>query len=340
MTSNAAALAEQLLDAQVAWIMEQLTSDGLPALLERDLDDVLAMAGQSRLDAVVNAEDVSRVVRLLLAKVPTGVAASTLVQAGTDVIHDGPAEPVALDQLIAREHVDALVTEVLALHPALERGLDRVADSPLMGTLASRFVTKLVVEVLQANRSVAEKIPGMGGIVNFGTNAATKVIGAADKPLQQLVGGTAGKGAAFAMRRLNAMVVETVKDPTMHAAVMEVWDTHGGEALEGAEEVMTREQAQRIASLLHEMVIAAAPSEEVAGLADAFVKAFFDIYGEYPVTTLLEELEITRDDILAELTVVVPRLIATANAEGRLEGAIRDRLTPFFHSPQVAALLA
>ena len=59
-----------------------------------------------------------------------------------------------------RERVEALLDELLALHPVLERALERLTDSPLVGTMASRFMGRIAGEVLQANKAVADKVPG------------------------------------------------------------------------------------------------------------------------------------------------------------------------------------
>jgi hypothetical protein len=332
-------VADQLLDAQVEFVLDQLTGERLQENLARDVDDVLAIAKHLRLDAVVEADEVKRVVRRLLAAVPPSAAASTLVVAGADVVYAGPAEPFTLSELIASDHVEVLVDELLGLSPFVERALDELTDSPLVATIASRFVGRIVSDVLQANRSVAEKIPGVGSLMSFGSSAATRVIGAADKQFEQLLGDTAGKGAAFAMRRLNKIVVDTLKDPMLRDAVLQVWEQQSGRPIGDLGEHIEQEDVHRFAALLQEIVVAGATTEPVGNLVDSMIDAFFTQYGEYPVTTLLDELEITRDDLVADLQAFAPAVIAGAREDGRLEKLVRDRLEPFFRSPAVAAIL-
>jgi hypothetical protein len=332
-------LADQLLDAQVRFVLDQLTGDRLAETIARDVDDFLAIAANLRLDALVDAGEVKRVVRRLLATVPPSTAASTLVAAGADVVYAGPAEPFTLSELIAGDHVEVLVDELLAMSPLVERALDEITDSPLVATIASRFVGRIVGDVLQANRSVAEKIPGVGSLMSLGTNAATRVMGAADKQLEQLLGDTAGKGAAFAMRRLNKIVVDTLNDPMLRDAVLQVWEQQSGRPLGDLSRYAGQEDVQRLAGLLQEIVVAGATTEPVGNLVDSMIDTFFVQYGEHPVTTLLEELEVSRDDLVADIQAFAPAVVAGALEEGRLEKLVRDRLEPFFHSPAVTALL-
>ncbi len=143
-----------------------------------------------------------------------------------EAAYDGPAAPFTLAELVQREHVEQLLTEAFAHLDLAEVFLDQIAESPLVATLATRFVGRLVSEVVATNRAVAEKIPGVGSLVSLGSNMAGKVVGAADKQFEALLGDTAGKGATFAMRRLNKVAVETLRDPAAQQAALQVFDLY------------------------------------------------------------------------------------------------------------------
>jgi len=332
-------LADQLADAQVAWILDQLTGDELLALLARDVDDLLALAGRLRLADVVDPATIKPIVRRLLQSVPASTAAAEIVDAATDVVYAGPATPFGLGELVVREQVETLIDEGLALSGIAERALDRLTLSPLVGTVASRFMGRIVGEVLQANRAVAGKVPGLGSLMDFGTSAASKVIGAADKQFEALIGDTAGKSAQFAVRRMNNILLETLRDPTTREALLQVWDLLAEEPVGGVEAYADRQQVSRLVEAVHGIVATGAGTEHVAALADAFVDAFFATYGEHPIATLLDELQISRDDLLTDLAAVVPLALDAARKDGELERLVRVRVEPFFRSPAVTALL-
>jgi hypothetical protein len=254
-------------------------------------------------------------------------------------VYDGPGETFTLADVIDRENVESLVTEVLGMTDLAEKFLDQLTESPLVASLASRFVGRIVNDVVQMNQAVADKIPGVGSLLSFGTNAAGKVLGAADKQFQQVLGETAGKSAAFAMRRLNKVVIATLKDPTTHDAVLEVFDLYADKPVVRLDQLGTRADTKRVAGLLQDVVVAGAPSDPVLALVDALVDAFFATYGEHPVTTLLDDLDLTRDAIVEQAVAAVPGVLAAAEASGELERLARARLAPFFSSPAVAEIL-
>lgn len=333
-------LASRLLDAQVAWITGRLTGPDLPELIADDVDDLLAVGTQIPLASLVTAAQVKDVVRLVVDKVPASTAASTLVAMAADVAYDGPPEPFTLADLIDREHVQGLVDEALGLTDLTETFLDQLTESPLVATMAARFVGRVVNDVVAANRAVAEKIPGVGSLVSFGANAAGRVMGAADKQFEQLLGDTAGKGAVFALRRLNKVVLDTLKDPTTRDAVLEVYDLYADRPVVRLDQLGRREDAHRVAGLLQDIAIAGAPTDAVLALVDALVDGFFATYGEEPVTALIADLDLTRDDLVAHATAIVPGLLTAAHESGELDRLVRARLEPFFASPEVAAILA
>ena len=333
-------LADKLIDAQVAYVLEQLTGDRLLENVEQVVDDVLALAGSLTLEEVVDADAVKAVVRRLLQEVPASTGASEALDVAAEVLHAGPDEPFRVGELVDRGQLEVLVDELLGLSGVLERALDRLADSPLVGTVASRFMGRIVGEVLQANRAVAEKVPGLGSLMSFGTSAASKVIGAADRQFEAIMGDTAGKGATFAVRRLNKILVETLRDPTTRDAVLQVWDLLAEEQVVGSQRYADRDDLAGLVDAVQAVAATAAGTQAAAALADAYVDAFFQRYGHHPVATLLEELEIGRDDLVADVAAFAPRALEAARATGDLDRLVRARVEPFFRSPLVTALLA
>jgi hypothetical protein len=332
-------LAEQLLDAQVAWAVDLLTGSGLEEQVAKDVDDVLAATGGLRLDELVSPSEVKRVARRLFATVPGSTTADNVVRRSAEVVHAGPPTPFVPSEAIAREHVEAIVNEVLGASRLAHRTLDELAESPLVAAAASRFVTRLVGEVLAANKAVADKIPGMGSLIGFGTSAASKVKGAADKQFEGLIGATAGRGTTFAVKRLNKVILETLSDPATQAAVMEVWDLHADRPLPAPHTFVDEADVLRFAGVLQAAAASAASTAPVAALVDSLIDGFFTVYGEYPLTILLEELAISRDDLVADVQSFAATALRAVHADGQLEPLVRSRLAPFFSSPAAKALL-
>ncbi|WP_134739061.1 hypothetical protein [Nocardioides sp. 503] len=340
MSTSAAAgsLAQQLLDAQVAFHLDRLSGDRLAAKVADLAQDALDAAGQHAIGDLVEVQAVKDIVTRALGTVPGSAAVSGFVELATEVLADGPAEPYPLGELVDRDQVAGLLDEVLALTPALERGLERLTASPLVGTMASRFMARIVGEVLQANKAVADKVPGLGSLMSFGTSAASRVMGAADKQFEGLIGDTMGKGGTFAVRRLNRIVVETLRDPTTREAVLQVWDLAAAQPVSGLGEE-AREELSGVVTAGHELLVTTLAHEQVARLGEVVVDGFFERFGGYTPTELLDELDLSREHLVADLVRIAPGVVDALRETGDLERLLREQLEPFYASAEVRDLL-
>lgn len=327
-------LAQQLLDAQVAYHLERLTGDRLASTVAGLAEELLAVADRHLIEELVDREVVKAIVVRALANVPASAGVSGIVELATTVVYDGPAEPYPLGELVGRERLEALFDSVLDLHPVLERFLETLADVALVGTMASRFMGRIVGDALQANR-----VPGLGSLMSFGTTAASRAIGAADKQFEGLIGDTVGKGGAFAVRRLNRIVIETLRDPTTREAALQAWDLLAQEPVVGLSEDATLDQISAVADALQDLAITTLASEPVANLVEVMVDGFFDRFGGYTPAELLDVLDLTREDLLDDLVRLAPPVIDLLRESGDLERLLRAQLEPFFRSAEVGVLL-
>lgn len=332
-------LAQQLLELQVRHHLDRLDDEHLASTVTGLAERVLAASDGKPLADLVDREAIKPIVRRALLTAPGSAAVGSIVELATDVVIAGPPEPYPLGELVDRERVEVLVDELLALHPILARALGRLTASPLVGTMASRFMGRVVGEVLQANKAVTDKVPGLGTLMSFGTSAASRVVGAADKQFEGLIGDTVGKGGAFAVRRLNAILIETLRDPTTREALLQVWDLAAEEPVTGLGRHASRDELSGVVDAVHALVVETAATEHAARLGDALVDAFFDHFGGYTPVELLDELDLDREELVADLVRLAPGVVGALRETGDLERIIRAQLEPFYDSAEVRALL-
>jgi hypothetical protein len=199
--------------------------------------------------------------------------------------------------------------------------------------IASRFVSKIVSDFVQQNRQVAERLPGAKSLFSLGASAASKVRNA------PIIGEAADRGTQMAIRRTNNAMRDLIRDAPLQGAAMELWDLHADEPVADLRLYLSQQELREIAVLVHEIVTSARDSAYAGALVDECVDVFFERYGSRDVASLLPELGITRDDLVDELQRFLPPIIEAAKQDGRLDALIRDRLTPFFTSKKVLAIL-
>lgn len=331
--------AQQLLDAQVAWLLGQLDAETIAATVEADIDALLTIGTQVTTADLVSPALAKEVLHLLLERLPASATASTLVELVARTAYAGPAEAFTIDDVVDRDQLEALLDEVLQRADLVGAVLDRVAESPLAAGLAASLVSRLVGDMLATNRAVADKIPGLGSLVSLGGSVAGAAGSIAGKQLEALMGDTAGKGATIAMRRLNRIVVETMKDPAAKAAALQVFDLYADEPVGQLHRTGTEEDLVRVAGLVQDIAISGGTAAPVLAFVDALVDGFFTVYGEHPAATLVTDLGLEPADLVGVARAGLPPLLAAAVATGEVERLLRARLEPFYASAEVAAIL-
>jgi hypothetical protein len=341
VAAEATALADRLLDAQVEFILAEVTGDRLAAVAARDVDDLLATFETTTVADLVDRGHVKATAKVILDPVAGSPVIEAMVDGVSQAIYQlAAADEHHLGEVIDREQVEALVRKVLSMRSLHEEVFKRLSESPVVGTVASRFVTQLVGDVMQQNRERIERVPGVASLLSVGDFAASKVRGATSRHLDQFIGDVAGKGTQWALKRVNNAVRHTMYEGPVQEAVMEVWDLHADDTIGGLRNYLSEEELRELAAIGYEIWLILRNTAYFQDLIDAGVDVFFDLYGSHTVVQLLTELGVTRDDLVAEVQRYAPGVVDALKKDGRLERLVRERLEPFFHSDTVLGLLA
>ncbi|WP_431970746.1 hypothetical protein [Nocardia sp. bgisy134] len=332
-------IAERLLDAQVEFLLAEVTGDRLAEVVARDVEAVLGVADTLLFREVVELDQAKQTVAAVVDLVGGSPVLADMVGVFADSIYDHIAanHDYTLGEVVEREPVEAVLEKLFGMHQAQERILDRLTESPLVATVASKFVDKLINDFVQANRERAEKIPGVSSLMSLGQSAANRARKAADGTF---VGDLAGKGAMFALKRTNNAIREMLRDAPVHSAAMEFWDLHADEPVSGLREYLTQKDLNELVLLCYEIAVTTREKEYFGLLVDECVEVFYAKYGDYTLAAMLPELGLSGDDIATEILRYGPAVIEGAKRNGVLAKLIRERLEPFYASDAVLGILA
>lgn len=344
--TETAALADRLLDAQVAWALAELTGERFAAVVAEDVDRVLEVAATLRLGDVVGHDDLVAVASRLAREVLTSPVVSGLTEPEAAEVHRTLlAEQATLGEVVDRADVAALVARVVAMHDVRDRVLDGLVDSPATVQLTSRLVSRIVTDVLTQQRSRAEKVPGVSSLLSLGSGAVSRVgkVGVGDYQLDKLLGDAVGAGAQFTMRRTTAIVREVVTDAVLNEVALELFDLTAGTPVGELVAVVDEEDVVDVATRGRAVLDGVLASDAGAALADRLVGAtvgrFLAEHASTDLATLLDDLGLDRDHLVDLVRTLAPPVLDAARDSGVLAQALRDRLAPFWDAPGTRALL-
>lgn len=330
-------LAAALLDAQVEYVVGELTAPRLDEVIARDVDDVLALAATLPVEAVADRDAVKAAARHLVDVVGGSDLVAGLLPAFSDAIYDAAAaDEHLLGDVVGREPVEALFEKLIGMHRLQDRAMDRFAQSPVVAIIASRYVSTLVGEFLQQNRQRAERVPGVSSLMSIGFGAAKKVQSATD----QFLGDAQRNATRYAVRQTSSAMRDVIRNAPVQQAAMELWDLHADEPISALREYLTAQDLRELLAIVHEIVVTARNQDYVGMLLDECIDVFFDRHGTQDVASVLAELGVTRGVVVDELRRLAPPALEAARADGRLAALVRARLEPFFTADSTLAILA
>lgn len=341
MSDDAAQVAERLLDAQVAYLVSQLSGPDGVALVAADLRSLVQAIGDVPVEELLDRAAVRAAVGRLLEAIGGSPGVGVIVAALVPVLQVLPDHDEHLLGDVVDRDVVATIVDVLARSQTLrEEALRRLGQSPAVSMLAMRFVSALVGDAVQQNRERAEKVPGMKSLLGVGDFAARQARGMTPKQLERMVGGAADRGAQAAMERVSRAFADTFDEDAVRIAAMQVWDLHAEDAVARLRAYLTADELEHLAASGHQLWDGLRTTTWFTAVLDATVDAFFDVYGEHTVGDVLGEFGLGPDDVATEVARHAPRIIEALHRNGQLEAVIRRRLEPFFGSDETLAILA
>ena len=332
--------AERLLDAQVAYLLAELSGDRLVELLAPDVADLLSIAESLVLRDVVDVDALKVAGHELVDAIGGSSMVADLVTDLAQSLYDLEASAeYALGDVVDREAVSTLIATFLSMRTLHDRAMERMTESPLAAAIATKFVQQIVADFIAQNRQAAERIPGASSLFSIGQSMASRAKSVSDRTIGGLIDGATDKGAQAALKRTNNAIRELLRDPQMHAAAMQLWDLHADEPISGLRTYLTNEQLRTLAVLIYELVISGRDQPYAHHVIDACVDVFFDRYGDQPLAALLPEIGLSPELITRHLQTFAPPIVEAAVRTRAVERLLRSRLEPFFASAEVAAIL-
>jgi hypothetical protein len=335
MPDASADKAEQLLDAQVRFFEAQLEPAQLRALLEQELDQVLAAAAQLTLAQVVTREQITAVALkyTVAMKIPGSIPELASEIAGRIYSHPAQADN-RLDDVIGAKHIEAFTTKLLEL-PLVQ---ERLIESPLMIEIVAEWLYRIATETAAHNRELAGRIPGLSALLGTGGSLLGRVAPdagiVADTRLREL----AEQTARIVLRSVKG-TANTPEQPWLHDTVVDMWREQADKPVSSLRDYLTQEDLEDLFVLLYDFWLSLRETAYLQALISAGVELFFEKYEDMTLLGLLEEFGISRADLIEEANRFAPPIIDLLRENGMLSAFLRRRLEPFFRSEAARALL-
>ncbi|GAB3670780.1 hypothetical protein [Salinisphaera aquimarina] len=324
--------AAALLEAHVAFEIEQWQGKGAARRLRAEVDAIWAWAKDTPLHRLVSVDTVRGAAERLaldmtlpdrLAAV-IGHIADHLIR--LDVNHDTRVQDV-VDEALFEDGV-SLFVELEALRSRL---IKRLLDSPVYTALASDVLYQGIKDYIFADSGAIKSIPGVSSLIKGSTSAVSKRLPGLEAQVEKRVRGYIENNTAKTLARSEQLLLESLDETRIRAIADEIWTQIHAKPL-SIDDVIDRDELQKLVDFGLRVWQELRETQYVGELVDQAVVSFFDEYGDQPITELLQHVGVDRDLLRQEAEVLAPAVIDGLAESGLLEGVIRRRLEAFYTS--------
>lgn len=333
-------LASQLLDAEVAFWLQNLKGKKLQAMLAEELEHLLDRFEHIRLNDAVDESKVKATAQRYAVEMEIGGAIPELFGEIANRIFEFPASRTTkIGEVVS----DSIATEFIEKIFEQDGVLDHAVTNIRNSTPFRHFLSDVIFTVLKGY--VFEQ----NNLMKFSTVASstrkvrewlsTKAPDLSEG-LEDRVRNLMESGVKSSLEMVDETLDnEQYRETAMNSALA-FWDVVREWPLTAYRDYVTEQDLQEFMVLGYEFWLQFRDTEYLKSCIDLGVDFFFEKYGDQSLQALLDDIGVTREMIMEELDNYIPDLVALMIKEGVAESFLRRNLQRFYSSKKVQDLLA
>lgn len=336
MTDKANAVAAQLLDAHVAFTLDQLLGDELPAQLADWVDYLLEKARKLKLKDVVTPSMIKATAHKYAIHMEPGPGLPELVAQVARAVYNHPGhEQALLKDLLGDNDFQDIVNKALDLEKAREQIVHEAVRNPVYTDLISDVLYHGIRDFM-ANNPLTKKIPGAQSMMKLGKSMMDKATPNIEETILKYI----RKNLNASLRQSEQFLNRSLTREKMTGIASDIWDGIKHEPVARFRDYIGEEDVEDFFVIGYEYWRGFRNSEYYRSMIDAGVDLFFDVYGKHSLHHILDELGVTRDMLLDDAEHYAGHVLKALHKKGFLEEAVRRQLEPFYSAPATVAILS
>lgn len=340
MTKKKQNLADALLDAHVAFVLQQLTSDALLPLLEQGLDALLADAARLKLKDVVTPTMIKDTTRTYAVELQFAGGLPELVGDIARALHGHPIhDATRFGELVSDRMMGEVIDKLLEFKSLREK----IALELFSGPLYAAFASDLLYHGIQgylSNNPLTRNIPGAGSMMKLGKRVMNKASPGLESSLEDGLKKYIVKSVEATSRRSVDYLLNHVDDAAIREMTLDIWERVRELPVASLREDIGSLDQEELFVIGYEYFQELRRTDFFSTLIDAAIDSFFDKYGNTTLMQLIDDIGITRAMMIGEALRYAPPILKTLKKKKMLDATVRRYLEPFYRSGTVAKIIA
>jgi hypothetical protein len=331
--AQAKELAQQLLELHVAHELEALEPETFVAWLRPELELQLEQVKALSLEQFVTAEQVKQViVRNVVENEIPGAVAELAGEGATRLFGSDMHKNTPLKKILSTKQFEDLVDKLLELPEQRKNGINRVIELPIYQDLISGVLYHAILRYIYEENVLSKNVPGVASMLKFGKRMIDKSAPKLEGAVEDNVRAYIASNLVFLLKESKAFLEDSLTEEDIKVSAMELWDVIEGKTMGEFQQGMDSIDLSEFVVIGYEFWKSFRKSKYFKNSYELIVDYFFEVYGSSPLSTLLDDFNITSDQIMQEVELFAPAVLSTLKESGQIEGFLRRRLEAFYLS--------
>ncbi|MDP2226524.1 MAG: hypothetical protein Q8J78_03495 [Moraxellaceae bacterium] len=332
--------ASALLDAHVAFITEQLTGKSLQALIEEEVDLILADAEKITLNEAVTRDMIKDTARGYAVELELSGAIPELVGDIARALYNHPVHQLTtLGDLLPDHLFEEFLDKVLELREVRERLIHEAVANPVYAALASDVLVEGLRDYARQGRAFARQLPGADRAARLGQSLLGTALPMLEETLEENARKFTTRTLESVLQRSEHFLLHQFGEDRLRMIALEIWDVLRDKPVSTFKRNISSLDMEEFFVIGYETWREIRTTPFYGVLIDAGVDAFFDKYGDSSLSELLQEMGIDREIILRDAMRFAPPVLKMLKKKKLLEPVIRRNLEKFYRSAAVSKIL-
>ncbi|MDB5968542.1 MAG: hypothetical protein JWQ90_992 [Hydrocarboniphaga sp.] len=333
-------IADALLDAHVAFVLEQLTGDALAPLLEEGLDALLLDAGKLKLKDVVTPKMIKDTTRTYAVELQFAGGLPELVGDIARALHGHKIhEATMFGDLVSDRALGEFIDKLLEFKSLREK----IAIELFSGPLYAEFASDLLYHGIQgylSNNPLTRNIPGAGSMMKLGKRVMNKASPGLESSLEDGLKKYIGRSVEATSRRSVDYLLHHIDDDAIREMMLDIWERVRELPVASLREDIGSLDQEELFVIGYEHFQELRRTDFFSTLIDAGIDSFFDKYGNATLLGLIDDIGISRQMMIGEALRYAPPILKTLKKKKMLDATLRRYLEPFYRSGAVEKIIA
>jgi len=333
--------ARALLDAHVAYVLEQTRGPALAAFIDNEIDAALRDAESIRLDEAVSRDLIKATVHTYAIDLEVSGAIPELVgDISRALLTHETHGRTSLHDLVSDRIFEQFLEKLLELRELREWVVHEIVAQPMYAEVATDTLIEAMHGYVASRTSRASRVPGVAAALRAGRKLGGDALPRLEDAIDESIREYLKKHLVEILGRSERFLIAHFDEERVRALLLEVWDAVKKRKVDSALGTVSARDVEDLFVIGYEYWRELRGTEFYRGMIDGGIDGVFDKYGDFTLRELLEELGITREIMRQEAMRFGPYVIERLHEKGMVEPYVRRHLAGFYESDVVSGILA